>query len=125
MPLSYTSQQDPNYISVRRILKYLVVKHRSPNMPKIESNSADELHKIASAFGRVEGPSDDLLFFSDRRMPGSCEWTDDDPDLNSFLMDESMEPRCLWCTGRPGSGKSVLASSIIQTVQQSDFDSAF
>ena len=121
----YTSQQDPNYISVRSILKYLVGKHRSPSMPKTESSSADELHEIASAFGRVEGPADDLLFFSDRRMPGSCEWMYDDPDFNFFLMDESKEPRCLWCTGRPGSGKSILASSIIQTVQQSDYDLAY
>lgn len=121
----YTSQQDPNYISVRSILKYLVGKYRSPNVPKVESNLVDELHEIASAFGRVDGPADDLLFFSDRRMPNSCEWTNDDSDLNSFFMDESLEPQCLWYTGRPGSGKSVLASSIIQTSQQSDINCAF
>ncbi len=121
----YTSQQDPNYISVRNILKYLVEKYRSQDRPKIESSSIDELHEIASAFGQVEGPADDLVFFSDRRMPGSCEWTDEDPNFISFLADEFQEPLCLWCTGRPGSGKSVLASSIIQTVQESNFDSAF
>ena len=121
----YTSQQDPNYISVRNILKYLVGKHHPGNLPKIESNSVDELYEIASAFGRIEGPADDLAFFSDRRMPGSCEWTVEDPTFTSFLADESSEPRCLWCTGRPGSGKSVLASSIIETAQESDFDSVF
>jgi WD40 repeat protein len=121
----YTSQQDPNYISVRNILKYLVGKHHSRDLPKIESNSVDELYEIASAFGRIEGPADDLIFFSDRRMPGSCEWIDEDPGFTSFLADEIQEPRCLWCTGRPGSGKSVLASSIIQTAQESDFDSIF
>lgn len=36
-----------------------------------------------------------------------------------------MQRRCFWYTGRPGSGKSVLASSIIQTAQESDLDSAF
>lgn len=121
----YTSQQDPNYISVRNILKYLVIKDRAQDSPMTESHSIDELQEIASAFGQVEDPVDDLLFFSDRRMPGSCGWTDDDPDFNSFLVDESLGPRCLWCTGRPGSGKSVLASSIIQTAQESDFDSAY
>lgn len=121
----YTSQQDPNYISVRNILKYLVGKHHSKDLPKVESNSINELYEIASAFGRIEGPADDLLFFSDRRMPGSCEWTDENPDFTSFLGDETQEPQCLWCTGPPGSGKSVLASSIIQTAQESDFASIY
>ncbi len=121
----YTSQQDPNYISVRNILIYLVGKHRLQDLPKIEPNSVDELDEIASAFGRVEGPADDLLFFSDRRIPGSCEWIDEDPKLTSFWADDFQEPRCLWCTGPPGSGKSVLASSIIETAQESDLDSAF
>lgn len=121
----YTSQQDSNYISVRNILKYLVGKHYSQDLPKIESNSVDELYEIASAFGLIDGPADDLVFFSDRRMPGSCEWTKDDPNFTSFLGDEFQEPRCLWCTGHPGSGKSVLASSIIQTAQDCDFDSVF
>lgn len=121
----YTSQQDPNYISVRNILKYLVGKHRSQDLPKLESCSVDELYEIASAFGRIEGPADDLVFFSDRRMPGSCEWTDEDPNFTSFLADDFQGPQCLWCTGRPGSGKSVLASSIIQTAQESDFDTIF
>ena len=119
----YTSQQDSNYVSVRNILRYFVGRHHAQDLPKIEPNSIDELYEIASAFGQIEGPADDLAFFSDRRMPGSCEWIDDDPNFTSFLADEIQEPRCLWCTGRPGSGKSVLASSIIQTVQDSDFDS--
>ncbi len=121
----YTSQQDPNYISVRNILTYLVGKHRSQDSPKIKSNAVEELQEIAAAFGRVEGPVDDLFFFSDRRMPGSCEWTDNDPNFNSFMADDSVGPRCLWCTGLPGSGKSVLASSIIQTAQEDDVDCAY
>ena len=121
----YTSQQDPNYISVRNILKYLVGKHHSRDLPKIESNSIDELYEIVSAFGRIEGPADDLVFFSDRRMPGSCEWTKEDPNFTCFFANQIQEPRFLWCTGHPGSGKSILASSIIQTAQKSDFDSIF
>ncbi len=121
----YTSQQDPNYISVRNILKYLVEKHHPEDLPKTESNAVDELQAIAAAFGRIEGPIDDLLFFSDRRMPGSCEWTDDDSHFRSLMADENVGPRCLWCTGLPGSGKSVLASSVIQTAQDSDIDSAY
>ena len=121
----YSSQQDPNYISVRNILRYLVGKHHSKKSLKTESTSIDELQDIASAFGLVEGPIDDLSFFSDRRMPGSCGWINNDPNLNSFLTDESKQPRCLWYTGRPGSGKSVLASSIVQTAQDCNCDMAF
>ena len=121
----YTSQQDPNYVNVCSIIKYLVEKYRATDLPKIAPNPVDELHKIATAFGRVEGPTYDLLFFCERRMPGSCEWTDDEPDFNFFLTADTTGPQCLWCTGRPGSGKSVLASSVIQTMQDSSFDSAF
>ncbi|KAJ9639626.1 hypothetical protein H2204_003696 [Knufia peltigerae] len=121
----YTSHQDPNYISVRNVLKYLVEKHRAQDMPQVDFNSVDELHEISSAFGHPEGPGDDLSFFANRRMPGSCEWTHDDPVFISFLEDESDGPRCLWCTGPPGSGKSVLASSIIQTAEEDEVDHVY
>lgn len=121
----YSSQQDPNYISVRNILNHLVGKYHSGDLPKNEPNSVDELYELALAFGRIEGPADDLVFFSDKRMPGSCEWIDKEPNFTSFLGDEIQEPRCLWCTGPPGSGKSVLASLIIQTAQRSELDTIF
>lgn len=121
----YISQQDPNYISVRNVLSYLVGKHRSQDFRKIHSNAVNELQGLASAFGRLEEPSDDLLFFSDRRMPGSCKWTDDDPDFISLMATEPVVSRCLWCTGRPGLGKSILASSIIQTAQERNMSPIF
>ena len=121
----FSSQQDPNYISVCNILKYLVEKNRSQDLPGSESTSVDELHEIASAFGPVDGPADDLLFFTDRRMPGSCEWIAIDSNFSTFLADNYVKPQCLWCTGAPGSGKSVLASSIIETAQQNDLDVVF
>ncbi|OAL28874.1 hypothetical protein AYO20_09354 [Fonsecaea nubica] len=121
----YTSQRDPNYISVRNILKYLVDKFGGKDPAQVDVGSVDELHEIASALGPVQDPVDDLIFFANRRMAGSCDWTHEDPLFASFFKDEAEQPRCIWCTGRPGSEKSVLASSIIQSANESDFGVAY
>ena len=120
----YRSQQDPNYISVRGILRYLVRKHDSSASLTHDANVVDDLHQIHTAFGSIEGSIDDLDFFSSRRMDGSCTWADNDPDFGT-LLDTSPGPKCLYCTERPRSDKSILASYIIQTAQERQLDFSF
>ena len=57
-----------------------------------------------------------ISYFPHQRMPGFCKWTDEDAKITSSVVDKRQNPRRLWCTELPVPGKSVLASSIIQTL---------
>lgn len=50
-------------------------------------------------------------------MPGSCDWILSNEQFVSFLSDKSTQASILHINGLPGSGKSVLASFIIQHLE--------
>lgn len=97
----------------------------SENAPsRTIADGPKELRLLASHLGRLLQGNDDLDFFAEKRMHGSCEWLFDEPVLADFLQDPK-QSHVLWCTGRPGSGKSVFASSVINHLRDSDAKSAF
>ena len=67
--------------------------------------------------GTRAAPEEDLLFFSEKSMPGTCDWIKSDPEFRGWLSDASSHPKFLWYHGLPGCGKSVLASQIVQHIQ--------
>jgi Cdc6-like AAA superfamily ATPase len=47
------------------------------------------------------------------RSPGTGEWFLQSPEFQRWIADEQ---QTLFCTGRPGSGKSVMTSLVIDTL---------
>jgi len=121
----YSSQEDSNYISVRNILKYLIEKARPEHSLHNEPNAADELQVLEKCLGSTNDPHDDLDFFIDRKLMGSCEWVLEYETFATFLASNSKKSQIFWCTGRPGCGKSVLSSFIIQHLMDNDSRVAF
>ena len=83
---------------------------------QIAADLSQELAFLASNFGGLLQEHDDLHFFSEKQMPGSCQWLLEEPAVARFLADPQGS-RAVWCKGRPGCGKSVFASSIINHLQ--------
>lgn len=109
----YTSQKDPNYVSVRNVLKSLIGKFgKRDSLPSDRSLGLDD-EKLEKLLNISQAPDDDYEFFRDRWMPGSCEWITSNPTFTSWSLDDSFTPRFLWVNGLPGSGKSVLSSFVI------------
>ncbi len=68
----YTSQKDPNYISVRNVLKSLIGKFgKRDSLPSDRSLGQDD-EKLEKLLNISQAPDDDYEFFRDRWMPGSC-----------------------------------------------------
>ena len=67
----------------------------------------------------VEGaPIEDVSFFSSKLVPRTCDWIKSNREFRAFLDNRSLkQPIALWVYGMPGSGKSVLASSIVQHIK--------
>ena len=89
-----------------------------------KTDASKELELLASHLGRIQQENDDLDFFAEKRMLGSCEWFLDEPVLADFMQDPQRS-HLLWCTGRPGSGKSVFASSVVNHLRENDAKCAF
>lgn len=121
----FSSQQDPNYVVVRDVLMYLVTKGDSQRSSKEEPDISADMVVLGDAMNNPEIPIDDLEYFADKRLSGSCTWILDSPEFLSFLDHQSMEPHVLWLSGKPGSGKSVISSFLITTLQQKQVKNAF
>jgi WD40 repeat protein/pimeloyl-ACP methyl ester carboxylesterase len=121
----YPNRQHSNYTSVRDVLIYLVEKLLPTSVHQSLENSSEDLDRIAAVLGEPEMPLDDREYFSDKRLDGSCEWVLDDPNFSAWLNDDGLHSHVLWCTGKPGSGKSVTTSFVIAYLEEIEVKHAF
>lgn len=64
--------------------------------------------------GTSEAPEDDLEYFIDRRLEGSCTWILSHHAFQTCLENTARSPEILWFRGPPGAGKSVVSAFIVQ-----------
>ena len=58
----------------------------------------------------------ELSALEDNKVTGSCEWLTNRSNFQQWqFLDES--PRYFWLKGRPATGKSVLSSHVIKTLE--------
>ncbi|EME89289.1 uncharacterized protein MYCFIDRAFT_170768 [Pseudocercospora fijiensis CIRAD86] len=112
----YTSRTDPNYSSVRGALRLLVEKFKSRRRSDFPDDTANQTEEVSRLLHGCDAPQDDLSEFSEKRIAGSCEWVLRHPTMDLFLTDDAAQPQVLWCFGGPGSGKSVTATYIIESL---------
>ncbi|SMY21055.1 unnamed protein product [Zymoseptoria tritici ST99CH_1A5] len=110
----YRSRHDPNYTSVRGALRVLVEKFQSRRKSPAPEDATLQAAEVFELLQGREAPQDDLAFFADKRIEGSCSWTLDQPVMEAFLESPDLTPHVLWCFGGPGSGKSVTATYLIE-----------
>jgi hypothetical protein len=70
----YASMDDPNYITVRNVLKSLISQAIKKQAHSVTIESQAAFQQIKSIFGISEAPDSDYIFFRDRWTPGTCEW---------------------------------------------------
>lgn len=70
-------------------------------------------------------PNDDLLDLEDARISGSCEWFTAKQEFTEWHISSSGTPSVLWLSGNPGSGKSVLASSVVTYLEGQNLDCSY
>lgn len=130
----YTSTQDPNYVSVRNILRSLLGRFQSRtalggNTPPTHTSLEEARHfktnhseevlirglpsEIINLLATTEPPNDDYDFFRGRWMPGSCDWILEDHMFDCWVKAHDSQPWALWIHGVPGAGKSILSSYIV------------
>ena len=108
----YSSQDDPNYVSVRNALKSLVNRFMSKGVNIRSDRMLEDEKYIERLLAISSGPEDDFNSFRRWWIPGTCDWFLGEPDIQSWL-DKTPESRVVWFSAPPASGKSILSTQII------------
>ena len=108
----YSDPEDPNYISVRNALRALVGRFHSKGADVASSQVLEQASLIQKLLGVLSEPEEDFNSFRRWWFPGTCDWVLREPVVESWL-DDSLESRVVWFNASPASGKSILATRII------------
>ncbi|KAL9120161.1 MAG: hypothetical protein Q9187_003286 [Circinaria calcarea] len=113
----YDSPRDPNYITVRNVLKSLVSKiilTSKSNKPPLSNRR--ESHDLRSLLAITELPGVDYIFFRDQWTQGTSDWILGEKSYLEWLHARESTPHLLWLNGGAATGKSVLSSFIINSL---------
>ncbi|KAI3541456.1 NACHT and WD domain-containing protein [Colletotrichum filicis] len=141
----YESLTDPRYITVRNALITLIEDSKKSGVSRLEQNrfpwiTEPQIGSASTPMLELEPPAppsfdnrfeellsvttrpqDDLNFFEDRLVFGTCSWILDTNPFQDWAHDNSRKLCVLWINGNAGSGKSVLSSFMINHLTQSGF----
>ncbi|KAL2281735.1 hypothetical protein FJTKL_11413 [Diaporthe vaccinii] len=114
----YEGPQDPNYITIRNVLKSLVGKILAKdNAKQPELSERRAALDLKSLFALTELPGLDYIFFRDQWTEDTNNWVNHDKTLLQWR-DSRDDLSLLWLNGGAATGKSVLASTIINNLVQ-------
>lgn len=118
----YSGPTDPNYIVVRDVLAGLISKAVATGRQTIPTClSRNKLQDLKSLLGITYLPDIDYIFFHDQWTPGTNEWVFEDQEFTNWLHAQEPAQSILWMNGGPATGKSVLSSSIINSLMERHF----
>ncbi|KAL1878008.1 hypothetical protein Daus18300_002362 [Diaporthe australafricana] len=117
----YEGPQDPNYITIRNVLKSLVSKIiAKDNAKQPELSERRAALDLKSLFGLSELPGLDYIFFRDQWTEDTNNWINSDKTLLQWR-DSHDNPGVLWLSGGAATGKSILSSTIINNLVQGGY----
>lgn len=112
----FDARSDANYILLRNALASTVTSGSE------ESNAVSkslEMKQIGQYLEISDVLDDDFSSLCDMRWPSSCQWILKKENFVSWRSHNSIDSNIFWVTGNPASGKSILASSVIEDLQDS------
>ena len=110
----YDGSWDPNYITVRNILKSLVSKLISQDNAKALGLPGRRASlDLKSLLALPELPGADYIFYRDQWTQGTSEWIIRHDAFIQWRQQSTHQHSVLWISGGAATGKSVLSSFVI------------
>ncbi|KAH8802637.1 NACHT and WD domain protein [Xylogone sp. PMI_703] len=110
----YYGPKDPNYITVRNVLKSLMSKIISTSRSRRTNLlTRRESTDLKSLLAITELPDVDYIFFRDQWVQGTSDWILEDESYQGWLHGGESAPHVVWLNGGAATGKSVISSFII------------
>ena len=113
----YDSPRDPNYITVRNALQFFISKILSTSVSnKRPLANRRESQDLRSLLAITELPDMDYIFYRDQWTQGTNDWLLEEKAYLTWRHVQGSASSLLWLNGGPATGKSVLSSSIINSL---------
>ncbi|KAH9909774.1 hypothetical protein F4778DRAFT_712649 [Xylariomycetidae sp. FL2044] len=119
----FSSPEDSTYLAIRNALATVVNSQRESSQSQKSALALADQTALNRFLGISDAPEDDVMTYDSYRQPGSCEWFLTRDDYRSWR--DVADARFLWLRGRPGAGKSVLASQVINDLRTRGMDCCF
>ena len=119
----FDSRESPNYREVRNALSEAFNHFKQTFDPGRKTTDVEQQHLINDSLDISDSPEDDYLRIDSLRLPGSCTWVRERPAFRSWVDDGY--PQVYWITAKPGAGKSVCCSYVLNEMRQTDCNCAF
>ncbi|KAH8728410.1 hypothetical protein GQ44DRAFT_784152 [Phaeosphaeriaceae sp. PMI808] len=126
----FESRLDSNYTNVKNILKYIMKEVMEKLPVQALQTSMQNLvlphpaatkqgftrERLLKALGLPGTFDEDFEYLATKASKGSCRWILNRHSLQQWMASSPESSNVLWLTGNPGSGKSTIASFIIQEI---------
>ncbi|GAW25471.1 putative vegetative incompatibility protein HET-E-1 [Rosellinia necatrix] len=119
----FSTPSDPSYILVRNALATVIDSRRAPVLPVQKRLQHVELAALSKFLGVSGAPEDKLITNESRKLPGSCEWLIQKESFQQWR--NALTSRIFWLRGRPGAGKTVLASHVTSHIRALGLDCCY
>jgi hypothetical protein len=119
----FSSRKDPAYVTVRNALATLVFSRHEDQQKSRQRVEMRDRAILDHVLGVTDAPEDDFMAQDSRRHPGTCSWL----SRKAYYVNwkSSLDSRMLWVRGRPGAGKSVLSSYVVNELREQGVDCCF
>lgn len=116
---------DPNFVTVRNCLLSLV---HDITQRLVESNREEyrsSLRSLQGLLGILEKPEGELLALEEIRFGESCRWFTSRPTYLDWRDCDHESAKTFWLSGKPATGKSVIAGSVIDELEELHLDCSY
>ncbi|KAL2194744.1 hypothetical protein P885DRAFT_71151 [Corynascus similis CBS 632.67] len=123
----FESPEDPGYIMLTEAFNTINKEITNKHLPAKDSDRIwRQLHQIEAYLGMPEVPEDDFKDLDDISMAGSCDWFTDRTAFQTWLSTTPISgPKLYWVYAKPATGKSVLASHVINITNALNNDCSY
>ncbi|KAF2969942.1 hypothetical protein GQX73_g3591 [Xylaria multiplex] len=119
----FSTSRDPSYILVRNALATTINSQRGLVKPEKKGLQHVELEAMSKFLGVSGAPEDDLITHDSRRLAGSCQWLVQKDSFQQWY--NALTSKFFWLQGRPGAGKTMLASHVVNHLHESGLDCSY
>ncbi|KAL8994136.1 MAG: hypothetical protein Q9169_005812 [Polycauliona sp. 2 TL-2023] len=108
--------EDPNYIDVRDMLKWMTSK-LDLNANAQRPSATNHNKRLEEILGIQESPNNDFKLYRSEAIEGSCRWVTEKEPFLEWTQPSDNEPKIFWLTGPPATGKSTVAAFVAEYLQ--------
>ncbi|KAI0431581.1 hypothetical protein F5Y09DRAFT_187785 [Xylaria sp. FL1042] len=119
----FSTQKDPSYILVRNALATTIENQRASLKLERKSLERAELEALSRFLSVSGAPEDDLIANESRKLSGSCQWLVEKDSFQQWR--NTLTSKFFWLQGRPGTGKTTLASHVINYLRALGHDCCY